>query len=100
MREAQALADPDSRRPEPGQHVPGAVEEGDGEAGRVAGGRHRHPSKCPGPDVLAEPRDGERVSEELAERGWLPAGALAGTDEHPYYYVRRGDGVLVLAPEQ
>jgi hypothetical protein len=37
---------------------------------------------------------------ELAERGWLPAGALAGTEEHPYYYVRRGDGVLVLAPEQ
>jgi hypothetical protein len=37
---------------------------------------------------------------ELAERGWLPAGALAGTEAHPYYYVRCGDGVLVLAPEQ
>ena len=38
--------------------------------------------------------------EELAAQGWLPPGALAATDEHPYYYVRRGDAVLVLAPEQ
>jgi hypothetical protein len=38
--------------------------------------------------------------EELQARGWLPPGALAVADEHPYYYVRRGDAVLVLAPEQ
>jgi len=37
---------------------------------------------------------------ELEARGWLPPGALAAADEHPYYYVRRGDAVLVLAPEQ
>jgi hypothetical protein len=37
---------------------------------------------------------------ELQARGWLPPGALAVADEHPYYYVRRGDAVLVLAPEQ
>jgi hypothetical protein len=37
---------------------------------------------------------------ELQARGWLPPGALAAADEHPYYYVRRGDAVLVLAPEQ
>jgi hypothetical protein len=37
---------------------------------------------------------------ELSARGWLPPGALAATEEHPYYYVRRGDAVLVLAPEQ
>jgi hypothetical protein len=44
--------------------------------------------------------DWPRGPEELAAQGWLPPGALAATDEHPYYYVRRGDGVLVLAPEQ
>ena len=38
--------------------------------------------------------------EELQTRGWLPSGALAAADEHPYYYARRGDRVLVLAPEQ
>jgi len=37
---------------------------------------------------------------ELEARGWLPSGALAAADEHPYYYARRGDAVLVLAPEQ
>jgi hypothetical protein len=37
---------------------------------------------------------------ELSARGWLPAGALAATEEQPYYYVRRGDTVLLLAPEQ
>jgi hypothetical protein len=37
---------------------------------------------------------------DLQARGWLPPGALAVADEHPYYYVRRGDAVLVLAPEQ
>jgi hypothetical protein len=37
---------------------------------------------------------------ELQARGWFPPGALAAADEHPYYYVRRGDAVLVLAPEQ
>jgi hypothetical protein len=37
---------------------------------------------------------------ELQARGWLPSGALAAADEHPYYYARRGDAVLVLAPEQ
>jgi hypothetical protein len=37
---------------------------------------------------------------ELEERGWLPPGALAAAGEHPYYYARRGDAVLVLAPEQ
>ena len=37
---------------------------------------------------------------ELQARGWLPSGTLAAADEHPYYYARRGDAVLVLAPEQ
>jgi hypothetical protein len=44
--------------------------------------------------------DWPREIGDLASRGWLPAGALAATDAHPYYYVRRGDAVLVLAPEQ
>jgi hypothetical protein len=44
--------------------------------------------------------DWPRRLEDLAAQGWLPPGALAAADEHPYYYVRRGDGVLVLAPEQ
>ncbi len=38
--------------------------------------------------------------EDLTARGWLPADALAAAEEHPYYYVRRGDAALVLAPEQ
>jgi hypothetical protein len=37
---------------------------------------------------------------EIEARGWLPPGTLAAADEHPYYYARRGDAVLVLAPEQ
>ena len=37
---------------------------------------------------------------ELSARGWLPPGALAAIEEQPYYYVRRGDAVLVLAPQQ
>jgi hypothetical protein len=37
---------------------------------------------------------------ELQARGWLPSGTLAAADEHPYYYARRGDAALVLAPEQ
>jgi hypothetical protein len=41
-----------------------------------------------------------RELDELAERGWLSADALAAADRHPYYYVRRGDAVLVLAPEE
>jgi hypothetical protein len=44
--------------------------------------------------------DWPRGLEDIAAQGWLPSGALAANDEHPYYYVRRGDGVLVLAPEQ
>jgi hypothetical protein len=37
---------------------------------------------------------------ELSARGWFPPGALAVTEEQPYYYARRGDTVLLLAPEQ
>jgi hypothetical protein len=44
--------------------------------------------------------DWPRELEELQARGWLPPGALAAAGEHPYYYVRRGDAALVLAPEQ
>jgi hypothetical protein len=44
--------------------------------------------------------DWPRALEDIAAQGWLPSGALAGADEHPYYYVRRGNEVLVLAPEQ
>jgi hypothetical protein len=44
--------------------------------------------------------DWPRELEELQAEGWLPTGVLAASDEHPYYYVRRGDGALVLAPEQ
>lgn len=44
--------------------------------------------------------DWPRGLDDLAARGWLPAGALAASDPHPYYYVRRGNAVLVLAPEQ
>jgi len=44
--------------------------------------------------------DWPREIGDIAALGWLPPGALAATDEHPYYYVRRGDAVLVLAPEQ
>jgi hypothetical protein len=44
--------------------------------------------------------DWPRDLAQIEARGWLPPGALAATDEHPYYYVRRGDEVLLLAPEQ
>jgi hypothetical protein len=44
--------------------------------------------------------DWPRRLEDVAERGWLPAEALAAIDERPYYYARRGDTALVLAPEQ
>jgi hypothetical protein len=37
---------------------------------------------------------------DIEARGWLPPGTLAATEERPYYYVRRGDSVLLLAPEQ
>jgi hypothetical protein len=35
---------------------------------------------------------------ELADGGWLPAGALTGPEGRPYYYRRRGDGYLLLPP--
>jgi len=41
-----------------------------------------------------------RGLDDVAARGWLPAGALAATEPHAYYYARRGDAALVLAPEQ
>lgn len=41
-----------------------------------------------------------RQLEDLTARGWLPPDALAAAEEHPYYYVRRGDAALVLAPER
>jgi len=44
--------------------------------------------------------DWPRELGEIEARGWLPPGALAAADERPYYYVRRGDDVLLLAPEQ
>jgi hypothetical protein len=37
---------------------------------------------------------------ELVDHGWLSPHTLAAREQHPYYYVRRGDAALVLAPEQ
>ena len=36
---------------------------------------------------------------ELADRGLLEPGALTPANGHPYYYARRGEEVLLLAPE-
>jgi len=44
--------------------------------------------------------DWPRELGEIEARGWLPPGALAAAAERPYYYVRRGADVLLLAPEQ
>jgi hypothetical protein len=37
--------------------------------------------------------------QELVDRKWLEPSALTAGSGHPYYYVRRGDGYVVLAPE-
>jgi hypothetical protein len=36
---------------------------------------------------------------ELAEGGFVAPSALAGPEGRPYYYVQRGDGYVLLAPE-
>ncbi|MFQ5417817.1 MAG: DUF4388 domain-containing protein [Myxococcota bacterium] len=41
-----------------------------------------------------------RRLERLVERGILPADALASDQGHPYYYVEREDGAVLLAPER
>jgi hypothetical protein len=38
--------------------------------------------------------------ERLVERGILPARALASAHRRPYYYVKRADGAVLLAPER
>ena len=39
-----------------------------------------------------------RELRQLAEAGWLPEAALTGPEGHPYYYERRGDAYVLLAP--
>ena len=36
---------------------------------------------------------------QLSERGFLPPEALASDEGRPYYYARRGDEAILLAPE-